>query len=453
MAKWGQPAVFLTLLLGTGLLDFHAVASASQVKVSQVRASGQRTNDSRNDVVNTKHNSKRKAKKKVRFTVRLELPSSKVEQLLSNQDEKQYDQLSKILADDIQKLYADTPGEQKVYNLQFSSKQDRNGTRGRARSDNVSRHDQSEQQHPEVRRRKGSKSTFAPTASPHSAAMTSATTPVPPFWSATTSGALPLSPTSRKGKRKKKYKKGRQPTAKPLAELTNRPTQEAVTTIGVRELTTTTISDGKFNILRLTKKFKDCFGPSDSRGEYIILMEPYIDAYSELLGIFDMFGAIFSFAGDDIRNKLTSLRALRGEDLKAQRSHYASLQSMFEYEHSPEGAAADLEGVRENRWLHRAMKFISAIIKAIRDENRDTSLASKARAAYDDVLAPHHEWYVRMSVHIALISFPSRDAILAKMEVSDDPSGMQAIDDLSSVVDAVYEDILKLSKKYSLPAK
>uniref|UniRef100_A0A2C9LZG4 Uncharacterized protein n=1 Tax=Biomphalaria glabrata TaxID=6526 RepID=A0A2C9LZG4_BIOGL len=64
-------------------------------------------------------NASRTDKKAVRISVRLQLPASKVTKLLNGEDEGQYRRLTEILTEDIQKMYADQPGEQKVYELKF----------------------------------------------------------------------------------------------------------------------------------------------------------------------------------------------------------------------------------------------------------------------------------------------------------------------------------------------
>lgn len=122
---------------------------------------------------------------------------------------------------------------------------------------------------------------------------------------------------------------------------------------------------------------------------------------------------------------------------------------MFEYEYSPAGVAADTKGVSATRWLHRAMTFILAIINGVRDETSDQSMSAKAKVAYDEVLAPHHAWYVKVGVHIALLSFPSRTSLLEKMAVPADQTGRQMLEDLHSVMEAVHLDVEKLYKAYA----
>ncbi|XP_059179412.1 glycolipid transfer protein domain-containing protein 2-like [Physella acuta] len=383
------------------------------------------------------------SKKKVRFTVRLRLPARKVDDLLGDKSGAQYQELSRVLARDIEQLYADIPGEHKVYNLKLSTQDKRH------RAAN------------EMRDQHATPSTYT-----QPRLLLTSSSSAPPVPSTSRSPDNKRSPDAQSKNRARKRKK--QSTTKgkkvklqhgskissPVASTAQStvPVSAAVSSMSRSDLLMTSSvppRDRKFDVTRLTSLFKNCLTLQTGSNDYIIPLHAYISAYNELLGIFTIFGPIFSFAGDDIRSKLVILNRLRAADSHGKQSKYESLQSMFEYEYSPAGATADTEGVSATRWLHRAMTFILEVINGLRDETSDESMSSKAKVAYDEVLAPHHEWYVKVGVHIALLSFPSRASLLEKMGVPDDQTGQQMLGDLYSVMEAVHQDIHKLYAAYA----
>lgn len=135
--------------------------------------------------------------------------------------------------------------------------------------------------------------------------------------------------------------------------------------------------------------------------------------------------------------------------MEAKQNNYATFQNMFEYEHSPRGAGAKLEGVSSNIWLHRPLKFISGLINTSLDTNSEEPLSARARRLYAETVAPHHVWYIRAAVYVALLSFPSRQSLMTGMSLTDSAEDRQAVSDLSSVIDAVYYDVQGLYDKYT----
>lgn len=174
-----------------------------------------------------------------------------------------------------------------------------------------------------------------------------------------------------------------------------------------------------------------------------------------LTSVFRFFGPIFSFAKSDLEEKINTLEELRRSSIQGQNpDSYHSFKSMFEYEYANgialPGADAT-SGVRENAWIHRALKFIMAIIQTIADKTETSSLSSRVRQFYSEILAPHHSWLVRMGVYAAISSFPSRETLLGDMKVTDDAEGMRELMALAESLQAVYDSIQVHYEKYASP--
>ncbi|KAH9496491.1 hypothetical protein Btru_043178 [Bulinus truncatus] len=410
---------------------------------------------------------KKIGKKKVRFNVRLQLPSSQINKLLNNEDDGQYQKLSEIITQDIQKMYADQPGELKMYNLQMSSRDTRNET-SEPNNETPQKILKPQKQKDKKRRQKN--------ILKKSRALLLEPLPVNSESNVDNMTSLDLRPRQDKKKKngrlrqrlsgegRRKWLRKNLRKTKANEVLTSEAWSSTATTATSKEASTTTTavaavtsvalqqaaSDGKFNVLRLTDHFRNCMKPPmDSSIESVIMMDPYLTAYSELLGIFYFFGPIFKFAADDVKEKLDLLTTLRNRSLISNQGDYSSLQSMFAFEYSPDGAKVKKEGVRENKYLLRALKFIAAIVRHIRDPDTSRSMSSRAKEAYDMSLARYHEWYVKGAVYLALLTFPSREHTMSMMDVPKDQDGAYQLDELADAVTAVYDEMMKLYGRYS----
>ncbi|KAK0061478.1 ceramide-1-phosphate transfer protein [Biomphalaria pfeifferi] len=418
------------LLLGATLLSLCDLGS-SHVEVTSMPTL--LIQESKESLQNASRTDKKAGKKKVRISVRLQLPASKVTKLFNGEDEGQYRRLTEILTEDIQKMYADQPGEQKVYELKFSAKRNPNETQ------------EPESKHPKKNinseRHKGKKSGRRRQQK-------------------SIAGDQKRKPRRKARKSQRVSQDLMTPSEVSIPSLTKEPktTKREI----MAELVTTTelwgsgvaegvkASDDKFNVPRLTNLFRQCLKLStDNPNDYTIWMDQYLAAYNELLRIFYFFGPIFKFAADDVREKIDLLRSLRQNGDLLKNDNYTSIQSMFEYEFSPLGNASKQEGVSENKYLLRALKFIGLLIKHFRDPDTSRGMSSKAKEAYDESLAQYHEWYIRAAVNLALLAFPSRESALALMDVPDTEVGARQMDDLYLAVTAVYNEMLKVYLKYS----
>ena len=146
-------------------------------------------------------------------------------------------------------------------------------------------------------------------------------------------------------------------------------------------------------------------------------------------------------------SKLTTLNTLRTLD-RSRRHHYITFESMFAYEYSNAALLLERPGVSSNRWIHRALRFISRVVEEVKQEN-SADLTVRVRAHYEEILAPHHSWFVRMAARLALNSFPSREQFLSAIHVTNNAVGMAKLTQAVSVMDQIYDHVQGLYDQYS----
>ncbi|BFZ23459.1 hypothetical protein BsWGS_26499 [Bradybaena similaris] len=386
-----------------------------------------------------------------RRKVRLHLPGINMNQHLNDRSSSQYKTLSKSLSRDIQRLFANTAGKQRVSNIRFSkfTKHKEHGSLNEAGS--VQRELPFTTSLPRPKPLPFATSTSAMSAKRStqrsnrafllSRSTVTVATPSrrrwrgPPNETMTTANSLSAQDSSI------------------IVTTASRAVEHTVATATSVQTTavtwaSTTANQKVFDTLLITRMFKECFARAPN-GDYVVPLEKYLDAYTELLSIFNLLGPIFSFAGDAVKEKLTQLRELRRRDIEQSQNNYVTFQSMFAYEYSPQGASAEHEGTSTNIWIHRGLKFIAELIKVSLAGGSDKSLGDHAQELYTAILAPYHPWYVRTVAYLALLSFPTRSHLLGLMGITDKAEDLQALADLSSAIEAVYDDVEHLYVKYS----
>ncbi|BFZ22886.1 hypothetical protein BsWGS_25925 [Bradybaena similaris] len=199
-----------------------------------------------------------------------------------------------------------------------------------------------------------------------------------------------------------------------------------------------------FDAEKVLKLFCSCRAEDN-----LIFVDSYVDAYEELCKLFRLFGSIFTFVTSDVEQKIGILREYnKGENSQ----HYKTVQSMLQFE-----VLNDLinnkkrpSGARTLLRLHRAMEFISAFLRKLKDSDNKGKFTSATGEAYDTTLAKHHPWLIRKAVHVALYMLPTRQELLKKMQVEDNQRGVQGISDLISELDMIFDVIEKLYAKDDL---
>jgi hypothetical protein len=158
---------------------------------------------------------------------------------------------------------------------------------------------------------------------------------------------------------------------------------------------------------------------------------------------------VFSFVSSDIIEKISILRDyLKGPDGE----HYKTVQAMMKYEvdNNLTIQHKKASGCRTLLRLHRALKFISALLTKIRQTDNKCKFSHEVRDAYDNSLAQFHPWVVKKAAHVAMYTLPDREHMLIKMKIPDTPEGMEQVGGLIVQLDSVYDITQDLYTKYSL---
>uniref|UniRef100_A0A0B7BFH2 Glycolipid transfer protein domain-containing protein n=1 Tax=Arion vulgaris TaxID=1028688 RepID=A0A0B7BFH2_9EUPU len=446
----------VSLLLCLALLQFKMVDSVSTIR-----------NNSRSIIPKSERLPKNKfgtvvpRKPKARYRISLQLPDIKMNNLLTDKNSSMHKEMTRTLTNDIQQLFANTMGDQRVYNMQFRAYNGRQKVSG-----TFNEQDGWQKELPmSVNSAEFKPSSFllrtmppfqssSPLMSKHKERLeTSTSSSVAVTSSRVRLVSMPSYSSPKWSFHKRKSTEvnthiTRRQTSSTTA-LTTSPTTSSSPATTTNRSIPSSHGNNTFDVERVTRLFKECYTAPGSRS-YVILIESYLEAYSELLSIFKLIGPAFTFVGNDAMERLKTLTRLRKEDMDVNQDNYLTFQSMFAYEYSPQGAKAKKEGVSTNILIHKTLKLISGIIKVATVTNNQTSLGFQVRELYSKILAPHHEWYMRAAVNLGLLSsFPSRDTFLARMGMTDSPEHRQAFADLTSVIDAVYDDVDNLYVHYT----
>ena len=151
--------------------------------------------------------------------------------------------------------------------------------------------------------------------------------------------------------------------------------------------------------------------------------------------------------------KIGIIREYRKSDVAEE---YKTIQSLLAYEVAKgiTNNKKKASGARTLLRLHRALEFISAILKKIRDSDNNKKFSAEAVQAYDSTLARHHPWLVRKGVHVAMLMLPSRPELMKKLNIDDSPEKMatltELIEELNKIFD-VTEQLYAKDKLLDLP--
>ena len=139
---------------------------------------------------------------------------------------------------------------------------------------------------------------------------------------------------------------------------------------------------------------------------------PFCDVMIEFSRAFESMGAALSFAFSDITSKAEIIRSnfkVAAEGVGLQRMVREEISHGTEREHGDHPSTA--------RTLLRLMWFLNFLIAIISNLTTDkTSKLSKiTKRAYDEALAPHHPWPVRLGAAIGIKTVPKRAEFVQRL--------------------------------------
>uniref|UniRef100_A0A0P4WMF6 Glycolipid transfer protein domain-containing protein n=1 Tax=Scylla olivacea TaxID=85551 RepID=A0A0P4WMF6_SCYOL len=142
-----------------------------------------------------------------------------------------------------------------------------------------------------------------------------------------------------------------------------------------------------------------------------VFLASYVDMYRHLLNFFHIFGTFASVQGRMLEARLLSLeRYIRSGDGQ----HYSTLAAMIHFEDAIGriGRISPFSGTTLFTCLQRHLQFMSRCLANVLPLSPDTSLLRAFQAAYQEVLAVHHEWFVENFYQTGIGMLPTKEAAL-----------------------------------------
>jgi hypothetical protein len=141
---------------------------------------------------------------------------------------------------------------------------------------------------------------------------------------------------------------------------------------------------------------------------------PFLDAFKDILIIFDICGSGFGFVKQDIVTKVGIIREIYEKDP----DNSTNLQDMVEREVAAKTARNKKKaGVSRNLLrLMWAILFIRTLLREI-GTKEDLTMQEGVRIAYDKALKEHHPWVIRTAVAAAIHFVPSKETFLQKISI------------------------------------
>lgn len=181
----------------------------------------------------------------------------------------------------------------------------------------------------------------------------------------------------------------------------------------------------------------------------------YLGAFTELAKFFNMFGTLFTFVTKDVQAKISILQAYAKDQQHG--PYYSSIQAMIEFE-KMNNLLCDHKrpsGARTLLRLHRALEFISTFLHEVTKLDDDHSTSTAARQAYNRTLAKYHQWYIRQSVHVAILALPYRRNLIDRVYGGKLPSGgnvevNQNLSHMATIADQVFGITQKVYEEHNL---
>ncbi|XP_006816063.1 ceramide-1-phosphate transfer protein-like [Saccoglossus kowalevskii] len=195
------------------------------------------------------------------------------------------------------------------------------------------------------------------------------------------------------------------------------------------------------------KELNECHPEKDT-----ILLDHYINTFTEFARFFDAMGKLFSFVSKDVHEKVGILAKHR------QSSHgekFKTMQSMMEYEikndlTTSKSAEGLLSGSRTVLRLHRALAFIIGMLRKVDGGSDHDKVSTLAGEAYNDSLAHFHPWLVRKAVGFALYTLPTRKHFMENSFKESPEEAHKILPDLLQISDTVYDEVEQLYTKHDL---
>ncbi|KAJ0173939.1 hypothetical protein K1T71_010085 [Dendrolimus kikuchii] len=179
-----------------------------------------------------------------------------------------------------------------------------------------------------------------------------------------------------------------------------------------------------------------------------VVIEAYIEGYTELVKFLDLIGTVFSFVSSDVKSKI---KVMEKHKECEQSMYYESFKKMMNYEketslHEKNGFVS---GSRTMLRLHRGLDFIRLFLKRVSEIDDKANTCSICQETYNLTLAEFHPWYIRKAATLAMYALPSKPDLLKKIFGTEEsltaalailPQTLSSCDEVYKRVEQLYTD-------------
>eukprot|EP00095_Tigriopus_kingsejongensis_P009333 maker-scaffold247_size239117-snap-gene-1.21 protein:Tk09333 transcript:maker-scaffold247_size239117-snap-gene-1.21-mRNA-1 annotation:"hypothetical protein DAPPUDRAFT_231317" len=201
---------------------------------------------------------------------------------------------------------------------------------------------------------------------------------------------------------------------------------------------------GDFDLELLEKHFSKSLKEDGS-----IDLDLYLLGFGEIYKFLNLLGTVFGWVAADVNHKLVHLGSHRNG---AQGSHYATIESMVEFEVKEKivnpKARETNSGTRNLLRLHRAMDFISKFLEVLPDLPMDDKCCTSAQNAYKKTLIKFHPWVVQKAAMLAMHMLPTKKDLIRKINSGSNDAVEKATETLKKAVQAMIEAYSRTQKVY-----
>lgn len=203
--------------------------------------------------------------------------------------------------------------------------------------------------------------------------------------------------------------------------------------------------EAEFDMENLFKYFKECYGEDGSS----LSMDSYIKGYEEIVKFLHLLGTVFGWVASDVVAKIGILKGHVGGE---ESTHYATIQSMTEYEVKADlikyKARDSKTGSRNLLRLQRALEYIIAFMVKVPEIGNEDNCCPVSQEAYKGTLMKFHPWIVQKAALAAMNLLPTREGLILKICHGDEERSKRAEEMMPKAVEAMQKVYDKTQEVY-----
>ncbi|XP_077977329.1 ceramide-1-phosphate transfer protein-like [Glandiceps talaboti] len=208
----------------------------------------------------------------------------------------------------------------------------------------------------------------------------------------------------------------------------------------------TKVNEHGLDLELVIKEFQACHPEKD-----VVMLDHYNVAFSEIARFFEVLGPLFGFVASDVRDKVGIL-----EKHKKTRfgEHFETVQSIVTYEIrenlTKKKSEGLLSGSRTILRLHRALEFITELLRKVEYSDDSSAVSTLAGEAYNGSLAKFHPWLIRKAAGLAMYSLPSRKKFMATSFQQSAEEAERILPQFLEIAKCIHDEIQQLYAQHDI---